>query len=222
MTPTRPAGLLWAALLLAAAGALFLLLGQHRQAAVDRPEPGPEQPPAAAVLRLRSAPPLDPPTGIGSPYPPVEPLPARPIGPGAPGGSGLPIDPALLPDPLAGSVPDDYLQDLLDGGPGPSTPALSATERDAAIEVAGRVLLADLTGWGRNAFPGFWDEPARALWTDVRIQASTAEGAGLDPVRVSVTLIWAGTSPIGEPVERRRSVVTVEQSGSGWKPVLVS
>ena len=178
--------------------------GQHGTSATAAPPPG-------VALRLRSTTPQSSPTGPATA--------GTPAGPDA-----LPIatDSAELADPLAGSVPDAYVQQLLDAASTSVPPVLPTPSRKAAVQAAGRVLVADLTGTGRDRFPGYWSQPTHSAWSHIRVQASTAQTAGVDPARVTVTLIWAGTSPTGEQVERRRTVITMELTEHGWWPVSVS
>lgn len=163
------------------------------------------------ALRLRSTAPQPAPSG-----PPIA------VTTGGPGAMPIPTESAGPADPLAGPVPDAYVQQLLDSAPTSAPPALPAETSNAAVRAAGRVLVADLTGAGRGQFPGFWSEPTHTAWAHIRVQAATAQTAGLVPARVAVTLIWAGTSPTGEQVERRRTVITMELTENGWWPRSVS
>lgn len=142
--------------------------------------------------------------------------------PGGPSAMPSPTESAGLADPLAGPVPDAYVQQLLDAAPISASPVLPAPAGKAARRAAGRVLVADLTGTGRDQFPGFWSEPTQTPWSRIRVRATTAQTAGLAPARVAVTLIWAGTSPTGEQVERRRTLIMMELTTNGWWPVSVS
>jgi hypothetical protein len=178
--------------------------GDHAASASAAPPPG-------VALRLRSTTPQPAPTG-----------PPGAVSPGGAVAMPIPTESAGLADPLAGPVPDAYVQRLLDAAPTSAPPVLPTAASKAAVRAARRVLVADLTGTGRDLFPGFWSEPAHAAWSRIRVQASTAQTAGLTPARVTVTLIWAGTSPAGERVERRRTVITMELTGHGWWPVSVS
>lgn len=207
--PARRAALpLLLALVLAGGGAILLAVGGRPSPSL--PAPTDAAPTAAAPLRLRTE-------------PPPSSSPAGPVAEPSNGPQAIPpsTGPTDLADPLAGPVPDAYLQQLLDATPSPVPTVLPAATTAAAIEAAGRVLVADLTGSGRDEFPGFWSEPTHSAWSRVRVQASTAQTAGLDPPRVAATLIWAGTAPTGEQVERRRTVITVELTGDGWWPVAV-
>ena len=204
-----------AALVFALGGVALLAVGRGAGDQAGRAAaPRSASPADATGLRLRSTTPQPTPTGL-----PV----AAPV-PGA-GAIPDPTDSATLADPLAGPVPDTYLQALLDaapsGEPTEGSDTLPAATRNPAADAAGRALVADLSGAGRSEFAGFWTEPAHSVWSRVRVQASTAQTAGLDPPRVAATLIWAGTSPTGERVERRRTVVTVELTDDGWWPISV-
>jgi len=167
--------------------------------------------PPGGVLRLRS--PSPQPTATGPPGV------ATPSGPSA---LPIPTEPAELADPLAGPVPDAFVQRMLDGAQTSAPSALPAATKSAAVRAAKRVLVADLTGTGRDQFPGFWAEPTHSVWTRIRVQASTAQIAGSEPARVTVSLIWAGRPPTGDQVERRRTVITMGLTGNGWSPVSVS
>lgn len=168
-------------------------------------------PPPGVALRLRST----APPAIATDRPEA----ATPTGSGA---MPIPAEPGELADPLAGPVSDAYVQKLLDATTTSAPPALPAATTKAAIRAADRVLVADLTGTGRDQFPGFWSEPPHTAWSRVKVQASSAQTAGLAPARVEVTVIWAGRSPTGDQVERRRTVITVELTANGWWPVSVS
>lgn len=212
----RPAPMLWCALALAAVGAALLVAGSHLVAGThreSRPDRSQEQPPAVAgpMLRVRA-----PTADAGSPGPQAA-TPPLPVAVPQPG-----IGDAVAADPLAGPVPDSFVQDLLDASGPTGAPALPANTRAVLVETATRVLIADLTGTGRDDFPSFWSGPAHTIWTGVRVQASSVQADwATAPTSATVTLVWAGTSPTGERVERRLSVITLERSGTRWQPVSV-
>lgn len=210
----RAAPPLSGALALALGGVLLLATGGYAgdpaQRAASRSSATATAPPGG-VLQLRSP--------SSQPAPAGPPVAAPSSGPRA---LPIPTESADLADPLAGPVPDAFVQGLLDVAQTAAPPALPAATGNAAVRAAKRVLVADLTGTGRDRFPGFWSEPIRSAWSRIRVQGDTAHPAGSDPARVTVTLIWAGTSPTGDRVERRRTVIIMELAGNSWSPVSVS
>ncbi|RAG81221.1 hypothetical protein DN069_33875 [Streptacidiphilus pinicola] len=80
------------------------------------------------------------------------------------------------------------------------------------------VWLADLTGQGRTQWPHYFTTPGSSGYTSIRVQATAAHATG--PRRAAVTLIWAGTSPAGDPeVGLPGTVLLTQRSGSTWEPV---
>lgn len=168
---------------------------------------------AGGYALLALARPADPPAGQATPTP--SPHTGATIGVGTP-------QPATEPTPtptasesidvLAGDVPDQALQDLF--GEGRDSPTIDTTE---VIDVATRVLIADLTGEGRDQFPAFWEGSTRRVWTEVRVQAATTAPNHRSDA-VDVILLWAGKSPEGTDVDRQRIVVTLIRGPAGWTP----
>ncbi|MDI5975488.1 hypothetical protein [Amycolatopsis magusensis] len=118
-------------------------------------------------------------------------------------------------DLLAGPISDAQLGELLhQQSPTILAPALE----HQLVTLAGSALLADLTGHGREHFPDYLPGP-RPLrgHTAVRIQTGVARqvsGSG-----VEVLLVWAGTDPAGDQLERQHTTVRLDYGPYGWRPV---
>lgn len=172
---------------------MVLAAGGYALLALARPAGSP-----AGQASPTPSPHTDAAIGLATPQPPTEPTP----GPTA----------SESIDVLAGEVPDQALQDLF--GDGRGSPTIDTTE---VIDVASRVLIADLTGEGRDQFPGFWEGSTRRVWTEVRVQAATTTPSDRSDA-VDVILLWAGNSPEGIYVDRQRIVVTLIRGPAGWTP----
>jgi len=124
------------------------------------------------------------------------------------------LSPSGPPDLLAGPVSDDYLnQALRSTSPSNLEPAV---ERPL-ITLAIAALVADLTGAGRERFLGYLPGPAPAqLYRGVRVQAAVARRTG--DTTVETHLIWAGTSPRGEHLERHTATVLLRYVAGTWAP----
>jgi hypothetical protein len=138
--------------------------------------------------------------------------------------SGLPSKAARTApaDLLAGDVPDSYLQQVLEQ----TQPAdLSSALEQRLVAVAGQVLLADLTGRGRSAFPGYFGgRSATAAWRSVRIQAGIAQRRPGSSTEVDAHLVYAGIDPRGQALERQDITIVLAPAagGSGWRPLVTS
>ncbi|WP_052441215.1 hypothetical protein [Streptacidiphilus anmyonensis] len=120
---------------------------------------------------------------------------------------------ALAPDDGPGG--DHLIQALLDAHTRHNLPA-ALQER---LNQLGRaVWLADLTGEGRSQWPSYFTSTGTSGYTHVRVQAAVARGIGTS--RAEVTLIWAGSSPAGDPeVGLPATVLLAKQAGGTWEPV---
>ncbi len=86
------------------------------------------------------------------------------------------------------------------------------------LSLAKAVLLADLTGVGRERFPGYLPGPPPVLvYRDVRTQAGVARR--IDDATVEAHLLWAGRKPDGEYVERRTAIIRLRYGDRSWAPI---
>ncbi|MGC7096719.1 hypothetical protein ACPZ19_18760 [Amycolatopsis lurida] len=118
-------------------------------------------------------------------------------------------------DPLAGPISDGQLGELLHQ----QTP----TNLDPALEhqlvaLAGSALIADLTGHGRERFPDYLPgTPPTRAHTKIRVQAGVARQT--TDTGVDVQLVWAGTTPAGDHLERQHTTIRLDYGPDGWRPV---
>jgi len=114
--------------------------------------------------------------------------------------------------------PDAELQRLLDQT---SSPNLPHDQEKALVALASRVLIADVTGKGREEFPGYWqgEPPVRQPITNIRTQAGIARAQQGRPDRVDVTLLWAGRDHSGKDLDRRRALIRLAYANGRWVPV---
>jgi hypothetical protein len=120
---------------------------------------------------------------------------------------------ALAPDD--GPAGDHLVQAMLDAhSPHNLPPAV-----EQRLDQLGRaVFLADLIGQGRNRWPQYFTTAGASGYTSVRIQAAAARATA--PNHAAVTLLWAGTSPAGDPEVGLPGTVLLAQQGNGtWEPV---
>jgi hypothetical protein len=129
--------------------------------------------------------------------------------------SAAPAQPTGAPMTADGPGSDRELQRRLNE----STKADLAKPVEAELVALGRrVLLADVTGAGRERWPAYFGVgPARSVYTRVRLRAAIARADG--PGRVRVTVLWDGTDPRGEWRDRRRAEVVLVQHDGTWRPV---
>lgn len=188
---------LWLLAAVAAAAGLWLL--NPRETRGDRGAPAVAAQPSRAAAGAAA---------VAAPTP-VRAAPARrtvdpsPVPPTAPAGSAGP--PAEAPDRLAGPISDPQLQQLLD----------SSTTNDLPAEL--------LRVTSREAWRHLVDDLSAARWTQLRLQATAGESlfarAGEPPVAVTVTLLWSGTSPMGQRTDRRVSTVQLVRLEQRWEVV---
>ncbi|MEV8099119.1 hypothetical protein [Kitasatospora sp. NPDC085879] len=134
--------------------------------------------------------------------------------------SASPSAPRTAPaDLLAGDMPDGYLQQVLEQ----TQPAdLPAAQEKQLVAMADQVLLADLTGQGRSAFPAYFGgRAATATWSHVRVQAGIARRHTGSNSQIDAHLVYAGTDPGGRAQERQTITIMLAQAsgGSNWQPV---
>ncbi|MFC8532438.1 hypothetical protein ACFUJY_00540 [Streptomyces sp. NPDC057249] len=88
------------------------------------------------------------------------------------------------------------------------------------VDLGGKVLLADVTGTGRKAFPDYFKgASATDRWRDCRIRAGVGERYDNRADAALIHLVWAGTSPEGERDDRRPATVLLVRDVDGtWAP----
>lgn len=144
---------------------------------------------------------------------------------GATGGDGEPA--AVVWYQQLATLPFDDVTRMIDDGVGSD---LAGDRRRLAAEVAGRFVVADLSGEGRDEFPGWWDGqgstagPALACCTDVTVLAAGASGYPADDDLVLALVVWTATPVNGVTHldEREASFVFLRADGGGYEPVDVS
>ncbi|MGW2748440.1 hypothetical protein [Streptomyces sp. NPDC001450] len=88
------------------------------------------------------------------------------------------------------------------------------------VDLASRIWRAEATGIGREKWPDYFgDEPLRAPYRDVRIQAGIARTVGSSPDRARVRLVWAGVDPAGDEEDGRLAQVVFIRHNSAWHPI---
>ena len=89
----------------------------------------------------------------------------------------------------------------------------------AAIGVA--VTKADVTGAGRDAFPGYWRPGAYTpCCSNIGVEAAGARPSVTRPGDVDVVVIWGADRSDGGPALRNQeSTVHLHHSTTGWQPV---
>ncbi|HEX6416906.1 MAG TPA: hypothetical protein VFZ77_00370 [Acidimicrobiales bacterium] len=141
---------------------------------------------------------------------------------GATGGDGEPA--AVVWYQQLATLPFDDVARLIDGGVGSDLPG---DRRRLASEVAGRFVVADLSGDGRDEFPGWWGGqgptagPALACCTDVTVLAAGASGYPGDDDLVLALVVWTATpvNGVAHLGEREASFVFLRSDGAGYEPV---
>ncbi|WP_152648472.1 hypothetical protein [Streptacidiphilus anmyonensis] len=189
---------------LAAAGLLLLSGG---------PVAGPRAHGAATKAPVATAPAAAATSSPAAPTPPVAPATeAGSTDTAAARPSALPTN-VLAPDDGPGG--DHLVQAMLDA----HSPHNLPPRVEQRLDQLGRaVWLADVTGRSRDQWPGYFTTSGTSGYSGVRIQAASAHATG--PGRATVTLIWAGTSPAGDPEVGLPGTVALVKRGDGaWEPV---
>jgi hypothetical protein len=160
---------------------------------------------AAAPTPARTRPPVSS-TATARPAAAITPVTA------AAGPSLLPAN-ALAPDDGPGG--DHLIQAMLEA----HTPHNLPPSVEQRLDQLGRaVWLADLTGQGRTQWPRYFTTSGTSGYSSVRIQAAAAHSTGSGHAEVS--LLWAGTSPAGDPeVGLPATVQLAQQSDGTWEPM---
>ncbi|GGO59071.1 hypothetical protein [Streptomyces lasiicapitis] len=122
-----------------------------------------------------------------------------------------------IPVPGDGPGGDHAVQHLLDRSSPTDLPR--RTEKQL-VALASRVWTAEITGAERSQWPAYFaEQPLRAPYRDVRIQAGIARSAGGRPDRARVRLVWAGTDPAGQAQDGRPAHVLLARHNSRWEPI---
>lgn len=122
------------------------------------------------------------------------------------------------------TLPSDDVTRMIDDGVGSDLPG---DHRRLAAEVAGRFVVADLSGEGRDEFPDRWAGqgatagPALPCCTDVTVLAAGASGYPVDDDLVLALVVWTATpvNGIAHLDEREASFVFLRAEGGGYEPV---
>jgi hypothetical protein len=116
--------------------------------------------------------------------------------------------------PGDGPRADATVQQLLERSQPPNLPTAQAR----ALEQLGReVWLADVTGTGRQRWVQYFGAAGSSGYTNVRVQAAVAHQDSRG--HVTITLLWAGTSPAGDPqIALPGSVLLLKQPTGLWEP----
>ncbi|MEU4095914.1 hypothetical protein [Streptomyces sp. NPDC026673] len=122
-----------------------------------------------------------------------------------------------LPPPGAGPEADPLVQDAMNrAAAGNLAPA---TARHL-VALAKAVWTADVTGAGRDRWPGYFTDPAPStVYTRFRIQAAAAGRDPEHPKDVVVRLVWAGADPAGMFLDGRTAAIRLIKEGPSWTPV---
>ncbi|MEU1622937.1 hypothetical protein ABZ479_37295 [Streptomyces sp. NPDC005722] len=131
--------------------------------------------------------------------------------------TGAPATGGAHPPPGAGPEADPLVQDAMNrSAAGDLAPA---TGRHL-VALAKAVWAADITGAGRDRWPGYFTDPApSAVYTRFRIQAAVADRDPDRPEGVVVRLVWAGADPAGTFLDGRTATIRLIKKGESWSPV---
>lgn len=142
------------------------------------------------------------------------------------GDPSRPVSSRVTPASRLSSSPptrDSSLGRLGDGDLNRALRTSEPTNLDRTIEqpllaLATEVLLADLTGVGRERFPDYLPGgPAIQTYREARVQAAVARRIG--DTTVETHLLWAGISPDGQYLERQTAVIRLRYLRQSWRPV---
>ncbi|WP_406451561.1 hypothetical protein OG782_16255 [Streptomyces sp. NBC_00876] len=170
-------------------------------------------PPAASATPVRTtASATATPSHTAKPKPPPTPSPTTAAPSPSPSASASPDG-----DALAGEVSDSALQRALEQSRQANIPP--ALEK-RLVAIGGKVLLADVTGVDRKAFPEYFKgQSATNRWRDSRIRAGVAERYDDRSDAAVIHLVWAGTSPDGDRDDRQPATVLLVRDAVGaWAP----
>ncbi|WP_438453162.1 hypothetical protein [Streptomyces asiaticus] len=151
---------------------------------------------------------------VGSPA-----VPRRSTGPTlgdhGPRSEAAPSGHEVLPPPGDGPAGDAAVQHALDRS---SSPDLSPQTERLLVQLGRTVWTAEVTGRGRQRWPGYFTDTEVRPYRRFRVQAAIARRAG--GRRVVVHLVWAGASPAGtDKLDNRTARVFFTQDGDNkWTP----
>jgi hypothetical protein len=207
----RPLTALAASLALTATGLWLLRIPAHpattsRATAITAPTTTVAP---TAVVKAASPPPS---LVVSSPTNSTIPV-SRTAAASAPAAAGATAEAGALA-PADGPAGDPAVQAMLDR----STPNNLPVILEQQLAQLGRhVWLADVTGAGRTRWPVYFPGPGSSGYTHVRVQAAIARRTGT--TTVTVTLLWAGTSPAAEPQIGLPGTVKLARHADGtWEP----
>ena len=110
---------------------------------------------------------------------------------------------------LATDAPRAGLYRLIGDPAGSDLPPAVAAR---AVSTGSRFVVADVTGVGREAFPGWWvQRPPVPVAATARVLAA---GAGSYGSLVQVVVVWDGTAPDGSVLGERTSTVVLDSTSS--------
>jgi hypothetical protein len=130
---------------------------------------------------------------------------------------------ARAPAPPAAAVPDggpttnQFLASLADPGASGLDPVLTAV----VTQIGVAVVSADVTGQGRQAFPGYWPPGTYSpCCSSVTVEGVGARPSPATPGDVDVTVIWnAARSDGGPPLSGQQSIIHLHDAAGDWTPV---
>ncbi|MFN2506261.1 MAG: hypothetical protein ABR540_18950 [Acidimicrobiales bacterium] len=122
-------------------------------------------------------------------------------------GATYPVRPPESTEALAKTIADPARSDL----PGPLFQEL------AALGVA--VLEADVTGRGRERWPGYWPPgPFRPCCAAIKVHAAGARSDAGRPDRAIVRVLWSAERLVGERIRPRETAVPLQLREGTWVP----
>ncbi|GAC1590026.1 MAG: hypothetical protein NVS3B21_07200 [Acidimicrobiales bacterium] len=113
--------------------------------------------------------------------------------------------------------PDQVLAQLSD----PKGSGLDAELARQLTMIGVAVVRADVTGIGRDAYPGYWSSSSYTpCCSTIRELGAGARPSITHPGEVEVTTVWDADRADGGPALRhQQSIVRLHQSPNGWQPV---
>jgi hypothetical protein len=103
----------------------------------------------------------------------------------------------------------------------PKRSGLDPATATRLADLGSRLVEADITGAGRDAFPGYWGDGAyRPCCRAGTIHAAGARRSGVHPGFVDVTVVWSAQRLNGgAPLTNQVETVTFEPVAGGWRPL---
>ena len=129
--------------------------------------------------------------------------------------SPKPPAPAVAAD--KGPSPDQVLTQLSD----PKSSGLDAELARQLTSIGVAVVRADVTGVGRDAYPGYWSSSSYTpCCSAIRELGAGARPSITHPGEVEVITVWDADRTDGGPALRhQQSIVRLHQSPTGWQPI---